>query len=668
MCGISGIITNKSLNPNEIRFMTDIIRHRGPDDEGFAFFNNDDNTVLAGGKDTTIETWKYQSSYQPTKNIDTVQGNFQVAFGHRRLSILDLSPAGHQPMSYQNQRYWITYNGEIYNYKELYNELIGVGYSFNTKTDTEVILASYAYWGVECLYHFNGMWSFCIYDRTKKEIFLARDRFGIKPLYYWIMPNGDFAFASEIKQFTTLSGWVPKINSQRAYDYLVYSMTDHTEETMFKDVYQIPGGHFFKSSTESLQKSSARKIIPEKWYNLKYTKFKGSFKEAASEFKQLFQSAINLQLNADVPVGTSLSGGLDSSAIVCEVNNILRSQDVQELQKTFSSCSIDDRYDERKWVDIVVEYTDVNALFIYPSYEDIFNPDSKLTWYNDEPYQSQSAYLGYHVFKSADLNNIKVLLNGQGADEYLGGYGQFSTPRYIEMFRKINWISLFNDIKHSRGYKQVLYSDVLQSIVLASLPESLYKFLTKRFGSNKRIKSLIDNRILGALNKHPYDAIQEKHQTVPEISKYLTLFSTLPKYLKWEDRNSMANSIEARVPFLDHRLVEFTYNLPDEYLDYHGETKRVLREGLRNILPEKIRLRKDKKGFITPEERWVREDNPGLFRFKLKEAIENSGGIIKQEALSYFDDTVSGKIPFDYTYWRLIQFAEWMKIFDIKNN
>jgi len=666
MCGISGIINYKEIKASDLKAMTDIIRHRGPDDEGFAFFNCGEPIVLAGGIDTPAEVWNYKSPYMPTIQIGQMGEKFQVGFGHRRLSILDLSPLGHQPMSYQDGRYWITFNGEIYNYKELRRELTDLGYEFHTQSDTEVILVSYAEWGVDCLQHFNGMWAFCIYDCHKKEIFLTRDRFGIKPLYYWFMPDGSFSFASEIKQFTKLSGWKSKINPQRAYDYLIYALTDHTEETMFDGVFQIPGGHFFKSSIDALKSNFERKIASEKWYDLKYNKFTGSLEKAAREFRKLFISAIDLHLRSDVPVGSALSGGLDSSAIVCEVNNILRNQGVEHLQKTFSSCSTDERYDEKKWMDIVVAYTSVDAHFIYPRVDDIFKLISALTWFHDEPYQSQSAYLGYHIFQSAANNNVKVLLNGQGADEYLGGYGQFAIPRYADMFWKMKWNSLFHNIENSREYNHVSYLQIFRDILSSALPSFIKNPLISCFSKSNRIKGLIDHKTLGALPSHPFDSILEKHRTVPEVSKYLTFFTTLPKYLKWEDRNSMANSIEARVPFLDYRLVEFTYNLPDDYLDYRGESKRVLREGLKGILPERIRTRKDKKGFITPEERWVKEDNPGLFKQKIKEAIEITNGIIKPNALPYFNDVVSGKVPFDYTYWRLIQFAEWMKIFDLK--
>jgi asparagine synthase (glutamine-hydrolysing) len=292
---------------------------------------------------------------------------------------------------------------------------------------------------------------------------------------------------------------------------------------------------------------------------------------------------------------------------------------------------------------------------------------SELTWLHDEPYQSQSAFLGYHVFKLAAANGVKVLLNGQGADEYLGGYGQFTNARYRSLFSTYNWNELLRDIRLSRNYKPVSYGSVLKNMLYSFAPSGLRQRLADKQGYYRQIKTLINRSALKASSQHPFDSVPATLDSVPEVSKHFTFFSTLPKYLKWEDRNSMGSSVEARVPFLDHNLVEFAYSLPDHYLESGGETKRILREGLKDILPEKIKNRKDKKGFITPEERWVKEDNPALFKAKIQESIANSGGIINEAASEYFDDIVAGKIPFDYTYWRIIQFGEWIKVFNIQN-
>jgi asparagine synthase (glutamine-hydrolysing) len=410
------------------------------------------------------------------------------------------------------------------------------------------------------------------------------------------------------------------------------------------------------------------KIQIIKWYDLVTKQYKGTFEQASQKFEEIFKSAIALHIRADVPVGTALSGGLDSSAIVCEINNLLRKQGGEHLQKTFSSCSSDERYSEKKWMGIIIEYTKVDAHFVFPKGEDIFKLTPELIWYHDEPYQSQSAFLGYHVFKSAKINNVTVLINGQGADEYLGGYGQFTAARFRKMFYHLEWTKLINEIHNSGYFVKYTYPFAFKVILSSILPVFLKSFLADRFGPYQQIKKIIDYNRLNSTKKSPNEFIPVCRETVQDISKYVTFYSSLPKYLKWEDRNSMANSVEARVPFLDYRLVEFAYNLPNDYLDFQGETKRILRQGLKNILPDKIKNRKDKKGFITPEEGWVKEDNPALFRSKIEEAIKITKGIIKPEALVYFDKVVAGKIPFNYTYWRLILFAEWVNRFNIKLN
>ena len=647
--------------------MTNLIHHRGPDDEGYMFLNRDLSIITAGGKDTPHEVWTAPIEYRPTIEIDKcINMHSILAFGHRRLSILDLTPAGHQPMTFKNGRYWIVYNGEIYNFKEIKRDLEKSGHKFTTSSDTETILAAYSEWGEACLNRFVGMWAFAIYDRVKNEIFLARDRYGIKPFYYYFTSSGDFYFSSEIKQFTVLDGWQSKINPGRSYDQLIYSFTDHTDDTMFAGVHQLPGGSYFKSPIDFLQPTPCGKLSFKKWYLLKRSPFKGSFIEAADIFRTYFETSVKEHLYADVPVGTALSGGLDSSSIVCEVNRILKANGTDTLQKTFSSCSNQERYSEKKWMDIIISNTRVDAYFVYPQLKSVFEITPDILWYHDEPYQSQSAFLSYNVFKMAQSNSVKVLLNGQGADEYLGGYGQFTIARYANMIKHLRLSILLTDIKNMQIVNPVSKSTLFRGLVAHLLPTFIQRGLTKIQSSSDHVKSIINTKKIGSNIVHPYNNIPVSYNSVPEISEHLTFYTTLPKYLHWEDRNSMANSVEARVPFLDHRLVEFTYNLPDDFLEKDGITKRVMREAMTGLLPEQTRNRRDKMGFTTPEEHWVRNENPKVFRSKISEAITVSNGIIKPEALKYFDNVVSGRLPFDYTYWRIILFSEWIKRFQIK--
>jgi asparagine synthase (glutamine-hydrolysing) len=671
MCGISGFIAKQGnlLPDNIILNMTDLIHHRGPDDEGFMFLKQDQKIITAGGESTPFDVWKTHTESGPIINVRNNSNLFSLlSFGHKRLSILDLTPAGHQPMSYKNGSYWIVFNGEIYNYKNIKNELEKLGHHFTTKTDTETILAAYSEWGEACLDKFVGMWAFAIYDRTRNEIFIARDRYGIKPFYYYFSSFGDFYFSSEIKQFTALNCWQSKFNPERVYDQLIYSFTDHTDETMFERVFQLPGGTFFKSPIDCINHTPSGKLSYKKWYLLKRSPFKGSFIEAASIFRTLFEVSVKEHLNADVPVGSALSGGLDSSSIVCEVNRILKASGTNILQKTFSSCSEYERYSEKKWMDIVINYTNVDAYFVFPQLKNVFEITPDVLWQHDEPYQSQSAFLAYNVFKMAHSHNVKVLLNGQGADEYLGGYGQFTIARYVNLIKHLRISTMLADIKNMQEINPISSSTLYKGFAAHLLPTIVKRGLTKIHSSSDRVKNIIDTKKLGANLVHPFNNIPLSYNSVPQISEHLTFYSTLPKYLHWEDRNSMAHSVEARVPFLDHRLVEFTYNLPDDFLEKDGITKRVMREAMTGLLPEKIKNRRDKMGYTTPEEHWVRNENPDVFRSKILEAINITNGIIKPEALKYFDSVLSGKLPFDYTYWRIILLGEWIKRFQIRIN
>jgi asparagine synthase (glutamine-hydrolysing) len=664
MCGISGIINPIGFKLEEILKSTMIIKHRGPNDEGFVSFKSFNSEALCfGGQDTPSEVYESEFQYKPTRPFEK-NGNDKIvmALGHRRLSILDLSSAGHQPMSYLDMRYWIVFNGEIYNYLEIRQELQVLGYNFVSNSDTEVILAAYHHWGIECQYKFNGMWAFVLYDSVEKKLFISRDRFGIKPFYYWFAPDGSFCFGSEIKQFTVLSGWKAKLNHQRAFDYLFYSLTDHTDETMFNGVYNVPAGCCFVSSISAIKPNNENKIACTRWYIPKYVGSNYSFDQAKEKFLEIFKSAIDLHLRSDVPVGSALSGGVDSSAIVSYVNILLRQKRKADLQKTFTSCSFDKRYDEKKWVDEVIKHTAVDAHFVYPEGKEVFSLTDKLIWHHDEPYQSQSALLGYHVFEKAKNENVLVLLNGQGADEYLSGYSAFKIFRHNRYLRKLKIRQIFNESEQASVIEKWGY---LIRLFYHNIPFKIaeqFSFCTKEYNQKR---NLITN-CLNYKKTHPYNLIPYKMNSIFNIAYHQLLFEPLQKYLRWEDRNSMAHSVEARVPFLDHRLVEFTTQLPVYFLDSTNESKKIMFQALKDILPEAIRNRKDKKGFITPEERWFKDDFYDEFIEYFKSNVQFSQGIINEKnAIEYMFKVKSGTLKFDYTYWRIILFCVWMKVFKV---
>lgn len=668
MCGIAGIVSKDGFKSGLILRMTNPIRHRGPNDEGYVLFRDiSAKPLICGGDDTPSSTYGGTFDYAPIQPIDAAAGTpATLAFGHRRLSIVDLSTLGHQPMSYADGRYWITYNGEIYNHLELREELESLGHSFISHTDTEVLLAAYAQWGSECLPRLNGMWAFAILDRQEATLFIARDRFGVKPLYYWVSPEGIFAFASEIKQFEPLPGWRARLNPQRTYDFLVFGLTDHTHETMFAGLFQLKPGHSMSIDLQRIGELPPNQAIETKpWYLLQATPFSGTFTDACDKFRQTFMDAVKLRLRADVPVGSCLSGGLDSSSIVCMMNELLAQQDCHANQKTFSACSDVEIYNERKWIDIVVDKTGVDAHYIYPPLDKLFAESEQIAWHQDEPFGSTSIYAQWNVFKLASGADVKVMLDGQGADEYLAGYHGFFGARLAGLVRGQRWAELLREALAMRRIHAYSLSNLLMFLANHLLPHSVADVLKEKIGHTHSTPSWLNLKVLRA------EPIDPKYTTGAREGSLYTLSisqltSSIQMLLHWEDRNSMAHSIESRVPFLDYRLVELVLGFPDEFKLSQGVTKRVLRQAMQGVLPAPIANRMDKLGFVTPEEVWLRENATEVWRAKVNEAIDRTSGMIERHEFNkHLDAIIAGTAKFSYLPWRLISLGQWMQRFNV---
>lgn len=613
MCGIAALFAAapQPLEPL-VRRMTELIRHRGPDDEGVALFE-------------------------------------QTALGNRRLAIVDLSPAGHQPMSDHEGRCWVTYNGEIYNHLELRAELEARGHRFRSHTDTEIILAGYREWGEECLQRFNGMFAFVLVDRSARRVFAARDRFGVKPLYYWRSPQGLLAFASEIKQFTALPGWQPRLNGQLAYDFLNWAVLDHGDGTLFEGVQQLRGGEFMHCSLEEVTRAAAVR----RWYHFKPAPFAGSFAEATARFAELFTDSVRLRLRADVPVGSCLSGGLDSSSIVCVANRLLR-QSGAVRQETFSACAHLPQYDEREYIGAVVQATGVAGHQTFPELDGLFASLDRVVWHQDEPFGSTSIFAQWKVFALAAEARVKVLLDGQGADELLAGYAGFRAPHFASLLRSFRWAELVAEMR-AAGPR------ALQYLANGVLPEVLRQPLRCMVGKPAAAPAWLDAGRLGIAERDPFG----QPRSVNEMSVRMLTATAVPMLLHWEDRDSMAHSVESRLPFLDYRLAEFVAALPAEYKLRRGTTKRVLREALAGTLPEKVRARTDKMGFVTPEEHWMKS-TPQPFRAEVRRAIDAGQGIVRPAAAELLEAMLSGARPFDFSIWRIISFGRWMARFGVR--
>lgn len=551
MCGIAGYIASQVADQTPLKKMTDAIIHRGPDGEG--------------------------QYYAP-----------DFALGHRRLAIVDLSEAAAQPMHYLD-RYVITYNGEVYNHPELREELTRRGYTFNSESDTEVILASYDCWGVDCLNKFNGMWAFVLYDKQEEQYFIARDRFGKKPLYYTHTAD-HFVFCSEVKGIYA-SGLVEKApNISYLKNYLENGPNEYDADTAFANIYRFPFAHYFLGSKEQLLNQPQFTRYWELTTNTSKERFcPNKAKEYAQQYYDLLADAVKLRLRADVKVGSALSGGLDSSSIVYLVNQQLKAQGKADLQETFSSVYKSDGTqdcDESHFIDLLAKELNVNSNQIEPQEQDVPAEHQKVIWAMENPPES-TVMSSWHTFMKVKQAEITVNLDGQGADELLAGY----TPYISSYFVSISLLDLYKELFSFLKLPSVK-KRVIQSFFLAH-----FRFVFGHEIYTKLFKKLKGHNAPDQLNKVLKDSFTQGLVTL----------------LHYADHTSMAHSVESRAPFMDYRLVEFLAQVPACYKMHNGWTKYLARLAFDKKLPDEITWRKDKMGWPIPEEHWFRGNLKGWF-------------------------------------------------------
>lgn len=537
--------------------MTNSIRHRGPNDEGY--FLADTATSRFEQRTGSDSIPEAKANYRHLSA--PAEGNYNLGFGYRRLSIIDLSPAGHQPMSNADGTVWLIFNGEIYNYIELREQLAAKGHTFTTKTDSEVIIHSYEEWGRECLSHFNGMWAFALWDGRKKCLFCARDRFGVKPFYY-LRNDESIAFASEIKALLLHPGAARRANPQIVFDYLAYAVIDHSDETFFSGIMQLPPSHY-------LIADAAGEFTVQRYYTLHCNPELGRYQEPANaeyseRFRELLYDSIKLRLRADVPLGSCLSGGLDSSTIVCMANSLMFRDGVidrtliGEHQKTFTAVYDDAAYSEKPFVEKVIAQTNAEPHFVRPDGSLLWDELRKVVYHQDEPFNSTSVYAQWNVMRLASEHHMTVMLDGQGGDELLGGYAWHVPIYQTELLRSMRFGTLLKEMAAASSVsrrpvsRQVI--DLLGKTGRAVLPQSAYEFLAPGFGVMNSDFSSAHNRTSAVLAKRN-DNLQER------LLQEETAFN-LQQLLHYEDRNSMAFGIEARVPFVDYRVVEYAMSIP----------------------------------------------------------------------------------------------------------
>jgi asparagine synthase (glutamine-hydrolysing) len=602
MCGITGIINKLGVDveKNQLKKMNNKIIHRGPDSEGFYINKN-------------------------------------IGLGHRRLSIVDLSDLGHQPMEYLN-KYVITYNGEVYNYLDIKEELISKGYSFKSSTDTEVILAAFDFWKEKCLEKFNGMWSFAILDIKENKVFFSRDRFGVKPLYYK-ETDDQFIFGSEIKQL--LNEVENEVNLDTLIESMLTHIDNHTQDTYFKNIFSFPSSHYMWYDLSTNTKSF------NKFYKLKIDKKVRELSEDVliDKFKKIFTDSINIRMRSDVKVGTCLSGGLDSSSIsvLAGKNYTLKNEN---KFNAITAKSIDHSNDESHFAHEVANLNNIELNIVTPSYENFLTNIDEVIYTQEEPFGSPSMFMGWNVFKKAKDIGCSVMLNGQGGDEILLGY-----ERYFSSTLKLS--------KPFSFFKQLIlqYKNSRLSFKETFLYFFYFNNNTFRINRLKR-KSLLKNRFF----KNKYFEIIKKSSQSFKNSDSLQLFEIttlqLPHLLRYEDRNSMRHSIETRLPFLDYRLVEFAVSLPTSLKIKNGWTKYILRKAIEDQLPSNIVWRKNKFGFEAPDKIWLNNYS-----------IEMLNEIKASKLLNYLCDINNVVEKYNQLSlkdkWMYFNIARWEKVYNV---
>jgi asparagine synthase (glutamine-hydrolysing) len=599
MCGIAGFWGAPDVAL--LATMTGRIAHRGPDGEGF--FEH------------------------PLASL-----------GHRRLAIID-PVGGHQPVGTDDGLLQLTYNGEVYNFRELRDELEAAGHTFRTACDTEVVLHAYLEWGTECFVRFNGMWALALLDvRSARppRLVLARDHYGIKPLYYGTSSTGRVLFASEAKAVLADPGLETGPDRQWLYDYLLHGLHDHMPQTAFSGVRALAAASWAVVDADGVREQTY-------WTPTLST-------DAApdpAEFRARFERSVERRLVADVPAGTCLSGGIDSSSIVATASRLLSAHvpdaiSLGDRLKTFSIVYDGDPIDERAYMDAVLDEVDADSAFAEPTSERFVAELDHLVWHQDEPIVSTGPYAQWCVMRLAQPK-VTVLLNGQGGDELLAGYVPYQYVYLRELLRRRKLGAFVREAWGAR--------DVLRPLVKRRLADRRHAL---------PIKPLLRPALYDGLEPPPFQRAQDdlKRRLVADLQTF-----SLPSLLRYEDRNSMAFSMESRLPFLDQELVDWVLRLPSSALVDRGWSRAILREGLRGVLTEKVRIRRWKVGFTTPEARWLRARRAviqGLFRSPEFCARPYWDAPALAAA---FDRFCTGEIEPSQIFWRAINTEIWLRVF-----
>lgn len=621
MCGVLGGLFRSGIVDQKIELALSLMHNRGPDDYGYERFD--------------------------------ISQTAELVLGHTRLSIIDLSSAGHQPMTSGDGRFSIVFNGEIYNYKELRQELEGLACKFSTESDTEVLLNAWRFWGRACLTRLIGMFAFAIYDVRLNTLTCVRDAFGIKP-FFFAEDDGQFVFASDINALLGLREQPPKLCLQRSYDYLVHGVYDNNELSFIDGI-----EHLMPGCLMTFDLSKERIVENVKWWTPSIKERTDlTFAQAAEKVREQFLENVRLQLRSDVPLGAALSGGIDSSAVVCAMRHLEPKADIH----TFSYVAKDSPVSEEKWIDFVNGHIHAKGYKVMANGEDLLRDLDDLIRTQGEPFGSTSIYAQYRVFQLAKQRGITVTLDGQGADELLAGYMGYPFQRMQSLFERRDLKTMLTFLNEWPKWPGRSKTEAYKYLSFGISPSSLRPFLKNVFVKAPKpswlnIDYLKRNEVVLEPKLQGQVPTNRGRRVIETLASTLQVRG-LPHLLRQGDRNSMRFSVESRVPFLTHPTADLLLSLPEDYLiSNRGETKSVFRAAMRGIVPDQILDRQDKVGFETPEKVWLTAMAPTLRQW-LRSAREIEF-INTDELVEEFDLVMAGRKPFTWQVWRWVNFIRW---------
>lgn len=646
MCGICGVIDlrNQNVQPRLVQQMCDLIAHRGPDDAGVVVMHGQQYVEVKPG----LESMR--------------QDGFEVGLGHRRLSIIDLSPAGHQPMCNEDGKIWIVFNGEIYNFQELRVELERKGHLFKSRSDTEVILHGYEEWGVDCLHRFRGMFAFALWDSRQRQLFMARDRLGKKPLVYFHQKS-HFAFASEIKALLQVPEIERKVNATAIHHYLTYQYVP-SPDTIFEGIKKLPPAHYLLYDHEG-------NIRIERYWKLHYNSshHRVDLQELRDQIRTKLEESVKLRLISDVPLGAFLSGGVDSSLIV----GIMAKLSAKPV-KTFSIGFKEKDYDELMYAKMVSERfgTDHHEFIVKPDAIEIL---PKLVWHYNEPFADSSAIPTYYVAKMTK-DYVKVVLTGDAGDENFAGYNRYLRGKWVALFSKIpermrqTLLPRFLRTIAQLHWKEMKFNHLANYIESISSNQARnYAEQVKIFNAGEKGDLYSPEFVQAMSGTDSVEYLLRKYEEAEtnnliEQLLYLDINTYLPEDLLVKmDIATMANSLEARVPFLDHQFMEFVAGIPSQLKLKGSKTKFILKTAFKDLLPDPIFKRK-KMGFGVPVSRWFRNELKDYIYEILLDSRTLNRGYFKREGIErLLNDHIGLRYDHSGKIWALLFLEIWFRVF-----